>query len=148
MTFRWTVYIRIALSYPLWFPLSLPIRSSERFVCTQNLGHLNCITKWPISVPLQRYHTSLSVSYGIINSCILTAIYISRNFGRRFAFECACNKQKNSSYNEGKSYLHERKKMYLKNDTNQKYSTDGKNVSKKWQKSIVPKMYLKSGRNQ
>ena len=28
--------------------------------------------------------------------------------------------------------------MYLKNDTNQKYSTDGKNVSKKWQKSIVP----------
>ena len=81
--------------------------------------------------PLQRYHTSLSISYGIVNSCILTAIYISRNFGRRFAVECACNKQKNSSYNEGKSYLHERKKMYLKNDTNQKYSTDGKNVSKK-----------------
>ena len=33
-----------------------------------------------------------------------------QSFGWRFAFVCAWYKQKNSSHNEGKSYLHECKK--------------------------------------
>ena len=102
---------------------------------------------WYLSVSYGIIYTGQTLYWGQISAFSLQYIFPAALVDDFLLYLLAVNK-KTVITTKGKSYLHERKKMYLKNDTNHKYSTDAKNVPKNWQKSKVPKMYLKSGRNQ